>query len=195
MGGWAAAAQIGAEMVDKGIDIGFGLYTQGQQKAEAAKARQWAYDMATTEYQRTMKDMKNAGLNPILAAKVGGGATPSASQANIAAPRSTTSAKDALLSAMQIDEAKARIANYNADTQKKFEEAMVNSAQYKEINSRISILQEELTSAKAAAKRAEEDDKFYSTDTGKVMREIDLIGKSLNPFAGAASSARSATRR
>jgi hypothetical protein len=50
-------------------------------EARAASARQMAFQerMSNTAYQRTMNDMRKAGLNPILAAKVGGATTPSGS--------------------------------------------------------------------------------------------------------------------
>ena len=52
--------------------------------AKAASARQMAFqqDMSNTSYQRGMKDMKKAGLNPILAGKFGGASTPTGSTYN-----------------------------------------------------------------------------------------------------------------
>lgn len=52
--------------------------------AKAASARQMAFqrEMSNTSYQRGMEDMKNAGLNPILAGKVGGASTPTGSTYN-----------------------------------------------------------------------------------------------------------------
>jgi len=52
--------------------------------AKAASARQMAFqrEMSNTSYQRGMEDMKKAGLNPILAGKVGGASTPTGSTYN-----------------------------------------------------------------------------------------------------------------
>jgi len=58
----------------------FGLIGSGMSSAlsakEARKNRKWQKMMSDTAYQRTMKDMRLAGLNPILAAKIGGATTP-----------------------------------------------------------------------------------------------------------------------
>ncbi|AGT39939.1 minor capsid protein [Marine gokushovirus] len=50
-------------------------------EAKLASARQMAFqrDMSDTSYQRGMADMKKAGLNPILAGKMGGASTPTGS--------------------------------------------------------------------------------------------------------------------
>lgn len=51
--------------------------------AEANKQRVWSQDMSNTAYQRAMSDMRTAGLNPILAANLGGASTPGGSSASV----------------------------------------------------------------------------------------------------------------
>lgn len=51
--------------------------------AQARDQMEFQQRMSNTSYQRAMADMKKAGLNPILAAKVGGASTPSGAMANI----------------------------------------------------------------------------------------------------------------
>lgn len=50
---------------------------------EAEKNREFQEMMSNTSYQRAMADMRRAGLNPILAAKLGGASTPAGAMANI----------------------------------------------------------------------------------------------------------------
>lgn len=49
---------------------------------EALKSRQWQENMSNTAYQRAILDMKQAGLNPILAYNQGGAATTSGAVAS-----------------------------------------------------------------------------------------------------------------
>lgn len=49
---------------------------------EAQKNRDWQERLSNTEYQRAVKDMQAAGINPLLAYSQGGASTPSGSTAS-----------------------------------------------------------------------------------------------------------------
>ena len=73
---WQAAAMMaGANLL--------GAHMRNKE-ARSASARQMAFqkEMSDTAYQRAMKDMRKAGLNPILAGKLGGASTPTGSTYN-----------------------------------------------------------------------------------------------------------------
>lgn len=115
-----------------------GSLVGAQQRNSAADyqaRRQMAYqtEMSNTAYQRTMADMKAAGLNPMLASKVGGASTPAGAMAQMAdvitpavtAGSSAYSAamggqkteQDISLSKDQQDQVKAGVAKIKAETE------------------------------------------------------------------------------
>jgi tripartite-type tricarboxylate transporter receptor subunit TctC len=59
------------------------LYQNYEAKKAAKKQMGFQAHMSNTAYQRAMSDMREAGLNPILAAKQGGASTPAGAMANI----------------------------------------------------------------------------------------------------------------
>lgn len=58
------------------------LWQNDQAKDAASTQMQFQADMSNSAYQRAMEDMRKAGLNPILAGKVGGASTPTGAMYN-----------------------------------------------------------------------------------------------------------------
>lgn len=76
-GMWERAASWNEDMWEKQAEFN---------AAEAQKNRDWQTQMANTAYQRAVKDMESAGLNPILAVTgggIGGASVPSGSVASV----------------------------------------------------------------------------------------------------------------
>lgn len=67
-----------------GIAAGESLITSAFNAWQSHENRKFQRDMASTAHQREVKDLRKAGLNPILSAKHGGAATPPGSAANAA---------------------------------------------------------------------------------------------------------------
>lgn len=136
------AANIHAQTMMNERTLGFNADQARENRSfqadQASTNRQFQADMSNSAYTRAMADMRNAGLNPILAAKQGGASTPSGAmasgaQASASSPNmalhNTRSAWEGLgeavnkmvntaISAKTFEKMTEEIANVQADTAK-----------------------------------------------------------------------------
>ncbi len=201
-----AAATIGSGLL-AGRASAQGAEKQNREARLAAKTQMdFQERMSNTQYQRGMADMRLAGLNPILAYRQGGAGTPggsSYSPVNVGASGVTgavagaASAVSARKAELERNLNAATLGNIHEDTNKKFSEQRLNQTirnrgeqEIRNMKINSEILREELQIRKAGAASARAEEKFYNSEAGKVARQIDLWGRSVNPFSGAARNLR-----
>lgn len=164
----------------------FGAYSQNREAEEAAQKQMSFQDrMSSTAYQRTMADMKKAGLNPILAYKQGGASSPGGASyqpVNVSAPGVNT----ALAARRQKEELKlmeAQMVKTYEDAHKAMSESHLNTQLRHNAAQQEKLLKHQTTSASAAAREAELRRHFYSLPEGKASVWIDKMFRSINPFS------------
>lgn len=116
-----------------------GLFGAGQ----AAKNRKFQERMSNTEYQRSMADMKLAGLNPILAYQKSGASTPPGSVATMPTNPGAEAVRGAT-SAMALKTAQAQVDNLNASSMLSAERLNTEQAQQALLGTNAQLNQQRL---------------------------------------------------
>lgn len=127
-GGW-----INAAIMAGGALLGGLMGNSAQSKANKTNVQlqkdqlDWQERMSNTEWQRGAEDLKNAGLNPMLAFSQGGASTPNVSAATVepvdALAKSVSSAGDKAVQTLAMQQMQANIDLTKANTLKAIEDA------------------------------------------------------------------------
>lgn len=154
---------MGAEVAAAGIAAGEGLATSAFNAWQASKARSWQERMSNTAHQREVKDLRAAGLNPILSASKGGpgASTPSGSSAQAA--QTDVSGKY-----LQGALAKGQMALQNAQAHQAHSAAALSAAQAND----ISITQRERLNKLLAEVQLLKEDKAYRAGQGMAQQPL-----------------------
>lgn len=105
---WGAIASVAGGLLGGLGSMGSGFLNFGQQKEMQQRQFDWQERMSNTAHQREIKDLKAAGLNPILSAMGGSGAsTPSGGMGQVNTPDYGASIREGVTAAAQLGRTKA----------------------------------------------------------------------------------------
>lgn len=163
-----------------------GSYIGGQQANKTAKkiAREqmdFQFKMSNTAHRREVEDLRLAGLNPILSATGGSGAsTPPGASAPV-----RNSLGEAINSAIAARAAREQVKNLQADTQLKKSQTDTSDnlgalyrGQYKNTEVNNALLSSQIPEAAANAK-------LYGSEYGSILKAVEKIAPAVSSATGA----------
>lgn len=172
---------IGGALIGGGLGFLGGERARRQTAASTREQMRFQEYMASTSYQRAMEDMRQAGLNPMLAYQQGGAATPGG-----ASYTASDTISPAVASAMAVRRANQEQKVMRATEQKTKAETHTARQAERKIRYEADMAYHNWHSsqAKGAANASAWNalQKWYKTDAGKAAIAAEIAKVHLNPF-------------
>lgn len=154
-----------------------GAMSNSASAKEAEKNRSFQEDMSNTAVQRQVADMRAAGINPMLSARLGGASTPSGSQANqqdIVTP-AVNSGMAAYRAGLETKQVEANVAKTTADTDKSRAETDLVKAETVKANANVPLLEAQTRHSTSSAAQADAQTRVLNNTVEKVLAETAHI--------------------
>lgn len=187
---WPAIIAAGASLAGSGISA----YGQSQANkrniALAQENRAWQERMANTAYQRSMADMRKAGLNPILAYKQGGAAVPSGNVANVESTfkdvdvgEAASSAFDARVKNQQVNQVKASAQALREQSEKsKADASLVRQRTRAEVTKLTNESKSAFEQYQQEKERTHRMKRYGESATGRNLFSLEQMARRLGPW-------------
>ena len=212
---WPALIAAGASLAGSAISGRAqqkGAEEQNRVNREIAR-EQMAFQerMSSSAFQRSMADMRKAGLNPILAYQKGGASSPGGAAIPVVNEmagwaNSAQAAGNAISKGFEVTRLKEQLRNLRSDTalkdsqserawqetHKLIEDTRASQQLWMNLEKEGAIKDSQVVTARAAAQAAKASEEILKTKGGELARQIGTILRELNPLLRGGSAARSA---
>lgn len=199
------------------LQLGADILMSAQNVHESRQNRRFQRDMSNTAHQREVADLRAAGLNPILSARLGGSSTPGGSAAHlqnsqvgplvtgtalanaqIGQLKSTANLQNAQADSIrgkmpgEISEISSRVEKIGSEIKHIAAQIGLSNSQQKQIEQLLPQLLSELESKAKMAEleipEASAKANFYKSKMGQAKPYVDMVMEVLQPIIGAAAA-------